>query len=334
MPTTLYKDLNFLKNYFTSKEFDFISNATIGGQTLDYLIDKETKIRDTIVNLINNLEKNQENLEASQSTIDFVNEIQNIFAKINENLQILNTLKNDFLAISERTIDLLIHIESSNENSSSYNSQIKEIRNMINMYSIENEKLQEQINNNNRLIDDFFKKDYVHKYLRIFNIEYTNELKHSKNLFSNIRSDNSFSDFPEENHVLRVSEKDNRVYLPYSKSELTLYMEQYSDSYASYADVIKKEFILPLDYYMKHPVVARFRETYSLIKDREAKSVMDALKYAFNLMFKYELNPIIIAACKTQEQLENYLEALEKNKLDEFKDFEIKFEVSLYKSKK
>ena len=334
MPTTLYKDLNFLKNYFTSKEFDFISNATIGGQTLDYLIDKETKIRDTIVNLINNLEKNQENLEASQSTIDFVNEIQNIFAKINENLQLLNTLKNDFLAISERTIDLLIHIESSNENSSSYNSQIKEIRNMINMYSLENEKLQEQINNNNRLIDDFFKKDNVHKYLRIFNIEYTNELKHGKTLFSNIRSDNSFSDFPEENHVLRVSEKDNRVYLPYSKSELTLYMEQYSDSYASYADVIKKEFILPLDYYMKHPVVARFRETYSLIKDREAKSVMDALKYAFNLMFKYELNPIIIAACKTQEQLENYLEALEKNKLDEFKDFEIKFEVSLHKSKK
>ena len=334
MTTTLYKDLNFLKNYFTSKEFDFISNATIGGQTLDYLIDKETKIRDTIVNLINNLEKNQENLEASQSTIDFVNEIQNIFAKINENLQLLNTLKNDFLAISERTIDLLIHIESSNENSSSYNSQIKEIRNMINMYSLENEKLQEQINNNNRLIDDFFKKDNVHKYLRIFNIEYTNELKHSRTLFSNIRSNDSFSDFPEENHILRVSEKDNRVYLPYSKSELTLYMEQYSDSYASYADVIKKEFILPLDYYMKHPVVARFRETYSLIKDREAKSVMDALKYAFNLMFKYELNPIIIAACKTQEQLENYLEALEKNKLDEFKDFEIKFEVSLYKSKK
>lgn len=334
MPTTLYKDLNFLKNYFTSKEFDFISNATIGGQTLDYLIDKETKIRDTIVNLINNLEKNQENLEASQSTIDFVSEIQNIFAKINENLQLLNTLKNDFLAISERTIDLLIHIESSNDDSSSYNSQIKEIRNMINMYSIENEKLQEQINNNNRLIDDFFKKDNVHKYLRIFNIEYTNELKHSRTLFSNIRSNDSFSDFPEENHVLRVSEKDNRVYLPYSKSELTLYMEQYSDSYASYADVIKKEFILPLDYYMKHPVVARFRETYSLIKDREAKSVMDALKYAFNLMFKYELNPIIIAACKTQEQLENYLEALEKNKLDEFKDFEIKFEVSLYKSKK
>lgn len=334
MPTTLYKDLNFLKNYFTSKEFDFISNATIGGQTLDYLIDKETKIRDTIVNLINNLEKNQENLEASQSTIDFVNEIQNIFAKINENLQLLNTLKNDFLAISERTIDLLIHIESSNDDSSSYNSQIKEIRNMINMYSLENEKLQEQINNNNRLIDDFFKKDNVHKYLRIFNIEYTNELKHSRTLFSNIRSNDSFSDFPEENHVLRVSEKDNRVYLPYSKSELTLYMEQYSDSYASYADVIKKEFILPLDYYMKHPVVARFRETYSLIKDREAKSVMDGLKYAFNLMFKYELNPIIIAACKTQEQLENYLEALEKNKLDEFKDFEIKFEVSLHKSKK
>ena len=51
MPTSLYKDLNFLNRYFTSKEFDFINNATIGGQTIDNLIDRETKIRDVIVNL-------------------------------------------------------------------------------------------------------------------------------------------------------------------------------------------------------------------------------------------------------------------------------------------
>ena len=44
-------------------------------------------------------------------------------------------------------------------------------------------------------------------------------------------------------------------------------------------------------------------------------------------MFHYELNPAIIAACKTEQQLENYLECQEKNKLNEFKDFEIRFEV-------
>ena len=332
MPTNLYKDLNFLNKYFTSREFDFISNATIGGQTIDNLIDRETRIRDTIVTLINNLENNQGSLDASNSSIEFLNELQDIFSKTNDNLQMLNTLKNDFSTISEKTVDLLIHIESSNGEPNAYNSQIEEIRNMLNQYSPENDKIQEQLQYNNNIIDEFFKKDYVQEYLNSFNIEYNDELKHSKNAFSQAKNSvNTSTEFAEENHVLRVSEKDNKVYLPYSKTELSLYLEQYPDSYSSYSDVIKKEFILPLDYYMKHPVVARFRETYSLIKDREAKSVMDGLKYAFNLMFKYELNPVIIAACKTQKQLEDYLEALSKNKLDEFKDFEIKFEVSLKK---
>ena len=79
---------------------------------------------------------------------------------------------------------------------------------------------------------------------------------------------------------------------------------------------------------MKHPVVARFREAYSLIRDRESKSVIDAFKFAIDMMFRYDLNPVIIAACKTQDQLEHYLSCLEKNTLDNFTDFNIKFEVN------
>lgn len=331
MPTSLYKDLNFLNRYFTSKEFDFINNATIGGQTIDNLIDRETKIRDVIVNLIIKLENNKDCLDASNFSINFLNEIQDIFSRTNDNLQMLNTLKNDFSAISEKTVDLLIHIESSSGEPGAYNSQIEEIKNMLNLYNPESEKIQSQLDYNNNLIDNFFNKEHVQEYLAKFNIDYNSDLLHNPSSFSHDKNAQKSSKFPDENKVLRVSEKENRVYLPYKKSELNLYLEQYPDSYASYDDVIRKEFILPLDYYMKHPVVARFRETYSLIKDRESKSVMDGLKYAFSLMFKYELNPVIIAACKTQEQLENYLDALSKNKLDEFKDFEIKFEVSLRK---
>lgn len=331
MPTSLYKDLNFLNRYFTSKEFNFINNASIGDQTIDNLIDKETKIRDTIVNLIITLENHKNDLDASNSNINFLDEIQDIFSRTNDNLQMLNTLKNDFSAISEKTVDLLIHIESSNGQPDAYNSQIEEIKNMLNLYSPESSKLQSMLDYNNNIIDNFFNKEYVQECLTKFNIDYNTELKHTPVSFLQHKKDKEAYNYPEENYVLRVSEKNNKVYLPYKKSELTLYLEQYPDSYASYNDVVRKEFILPLDYYMKHPVVARFRETYSLIKDRESKSAMDGLKYAFSLMFKYELNPVIIAACKTQEQLENYLDALSKNKLDEFKDFEIKFEVSLKK---
>lgn len=131
-----------------------------------------------------------------------------------------------------------------------------------------------------------------------------------------------------DNHILIVSGRLNKVFLPYTKSEILSFLEQYPDEYSSVEDVINKEFILPLDYYMHHPITARFREAYSLIRDREAKNAIEAFSYAMNLMFRYDLNPTIIAACKTQQQLENYISCLEKNILNEFKDFEIRFEIT------
>ena len=47
-----------------------------------------------------------------------------------------------------------------------------------------------------------------------------------------------------------------------------------------------------------------------------------------DMMFNYNLNPAIIAGCKSRNQLENYLDCLKNNKLSNFNDFEIKFEVA------
>ena len=136
----------------------------------------------------------------------------------------------------------------------------------------------------------------------------------------------------EENDTLLVSEKERRVYLPYSKSEVTEYLEQYPDQYKSFVDVVRQEFIFPIDFYMKHPAIARFRETYSLIRDRESKSIVEAFRLAMDNMFKYDLNPAIIAACKSEDQLENYLDCLSRKKTDEFTDFKIQFDVAPLKA--
>jgi len=58
------------------------------------------------------------------------------------------------------------------------------------------------------------------------------------------------------------------------------------------------------------------------------KSAIDSLKFAMEIMFKSNINPTIIAAVKSQQQLEDYIECLEKNKLEDFKHFEIIFEVN------
>lgn len=66
----------------------------------------------------------------------------------------------------------------------------------------------------------------------------------------------------------------------------------------------------------------------TLIRDKEAKSIFDAFKVAMDMMFNYNLNPAIITACKSQSQLEHYIECVSNQRLDEFKDFEIRFEVA------
>lgn len=222
--------------------------------------------------------------------------------------------------------------------------QADSLKNSISEYSNSCNNIKSQISNNDLFLNEFLSSD---RFKNIFKDIYTNipDVKSESKIYKPIPEDinTQTSNIPQNetislssddieniyhNKVLRVSEKENKVYLPYMHSEIKSYLSQFPEDYKTPEDVIKNEFIFPLDYYIKHPVLARFRETYSLVRDREAKSIIEAIKYSMNLMFTYELNPTIIAACKTQEQLEGYLNCLENNSLEEFKDFEIKFEIS------
>lgn len=129
-----------------------------------------------------------------------------------------------------------------------------------------------------------------------------------------------------ENDTLTISEKLEKVFLPYTKTELSEYVRQYPNKYSSFETIINQEFVYPLAYYNRYPSLARFREMYSLVHDREGKNVLEALKKGFEFMLKNQLNPAIIAACKTEQQLANYLESIETGNTDTFKDFKIVFD--------
>lgn len=347
METNTSYNLDFLNNYFTSNEFDFINNANLENEKLDEIVSKELHNRDIIVNFINNLHNLISDSNNNESNTDFLNllsEVQDIFGKINNNIQVVQELKNDSSQILDDIVKLLIKLEESPDNKENYFDQIQKLKDMINDFSVKSNDVKSKVLLNDIKIETFFQKNIVKKYLASFNTEFNlkdinNNLKHEINSKStgitkeestlNKENNNTIDEKTfEDNDTLLISEKLKKVFLPFSKHEILLYLEQYPDSYKSYEDVINKEFVLSLDYYMKHPVVARFREAYSLVRDRESKSVLDAFKFAVDIMFHYSLNPIIIAACKTQEQLEDYMDCLEKNKLDEFKDFKIKFEVN------
>lgn len=145
----------------------------------------------------------------------------------------------------------------------------------------------------------------------------------------NNQENTEYADEIVDNNVLLISEKEKKVYLPYTVDEIEKYMEFYPGKYQSLKDIIEKEYILPLNRFTKNQSMARFKETYDLVRNREFGSMADALRYATKLMFRYDLNPAIIAACKKITQLQFYLECMESKKMDQFDVFEIKFDLNL-----
>ena len=130
----------------------------------------------------------------------------------------------------------------------------------------------------------------------------------------------------QDNPVLRIKER--RVELPYTKKEIENYMKTYPEEYKTAQDVIVKEFMMHASVFNKHPVLSRFKEAYYLCRNKEMMTIIESFSYAKNIMFKSEINPYIIAACKSKKQLEDYIYCLENKKLEEFKHFKIIYEIN------
>jgi len=336
MFNTKEDQINFLDSLFTQKDFYFLNSLEEEIELIQTQIQKQEQKREIIVEAINYCENNLKNLNQDNISpfSNLLEKIKEAFVLVNSNIKSLLALKKDLTDINLGIVNLLVSIESNPNNRQTYMFQADDLSNAISDYSNYSVNIKTEISNNDLKLNQFLSSN---EFKNIFsgisnkpadfydNFQDTNfNTKVEKNV-TNISDD---SENTYNSNILRISEKENKVYLPYTNSEIKFDLTQFPDDYRSYEDVIKKEFILPLAHYMKHPVLSRFRETYSLVRDREAKSIMEAIKYSMNLMFTYELNPTIIAACKTQEQLENYLECLKNNELDNFKDFEIKFEIS------
>jgi hypothetical protein len=144
-----------------------------------------------------------------------------------------------------------------------------------------------------------------------------------------LQSDNTKTEDLQDNKTLLISAKKGIVELPYTVAELKIRKAK-NKEYQTLQDVIKAEYIIPMNRY-KNASIARFREGYNLMRKREKKGVVASLDLALELAFKSLLNPAIITACKSLDELDIYLDCLQSNELDKFKIFEIKYEVAPHK---
>lgn len=131
---------------------------------------------------------------------------------------------------------------------------------------------------------------------------------------------------PHDNNVLIISEKEQKAYLPFFYSEVKNIFQNSNNQYQTLQNVVDDLYIVSLDKF-KNSAIARFREGFHLIRNKEKGSITKALDLGLELMFNYSLNPIVVAACRNLDELDIYLDCLEENELYDFNCFEIKFEV-------
>lgn len=331
---------DFLNSLFAEKDFSFINGTDKESEDLQLKIKQQESEREHIIYFINSLNNiislpENKNSELFSKSLNSANKI---FEDINENIKSLHTLDSILEKIKQDIVNLLILIESSASDESLYTDRAFTIKSSINNYSTTLNNIKNKILLNDIKIDNLFHNTSIENFSFNFDALFpqNNEVTTKDELVNN-KIDINFTpndiinentNIIKNNDTLTISEKSGKIFLPYKESEINAYLEQYPEQYRSFEDVVNKEFILPIENYIKHSVVSRFRETYYLIRDREAKSVIEALKYGIDLMFKSELAPAIVAACKTQSQLENYLDCLEHNQLENFKDFKIVFEIN------
>lgn len=292
-----------------SNELYLLQNFEANLVALNLKIAEQENKKNEVTCLFDTLSKT-DSVSKINSKKDYSKEIDKISEKFAGNIEKLDSLKSLLIDINSDFASLSKKDFSSDEN-------VKILKEKINNYFSTYEEIKKDISLADIEVDTFVKE-----------INYSDNSK-SEEISEEISEVNI-----QNNNTLIISEKDNKVFLPYTVSEIQSYMEKYPKEYKSLEYVINKEFILPLDYYTKHPSLARFREAYSLIRDREAKSVFDALKYALNVMFKYDLNPAIISACKTEEALNFYIECLENKDLSKFNLFKIEFKLNPLKAAK
>ena len=283
------KRLDLLKELYESKKVDFLTLTTNAISIFSDAVSKKQ---------IKEFYKTVDLLKSAFEHIDDVNKLIGISKTILINITSLHdkNIENNYNEIKAELIE--------------YNKISDELSNKI--YEFEN-------TSTSALIDIFkyftnTKIDNKHKYL-------SPNITNNNSLIKNIETSS------EDNNILVISEKDQMAYLPYKFNTVKRIFKNSDNKYQTLQDVVNDLYILPLKNFKNSPM-SRFKEAYNLIKNKENGSIAKALDLGLELIFKHELNPIIIAACRNIDELDIYLDCLDKNELDDFKCFDIKFEVS------
>lgn len=290
--------------------------------------------------LINLLREIKENLDNTRTIISDLEKLKNMLSKLKSKIDLVPNIKEDDVLISE--LDNYNKLASTLKNKlntvNSGNLILRYIQNTefaLSPCSKKEQPQKEQIIKPapEPIIESTLESSTDQNTIPDMDIQSKPEHKENFSLFEQstskpqdmATSENISNSTLEDNNTLIISEIRNTVFLPYSISDLEEQLKT-SINYANVQEIIDNEYIIPLDRY-KNAALSRFRESYNLMRKKERASITDSLDLALELTFNSLLNPAIITACKNLDELDIYLDCLNSNELDDFKIFNVKYEI-------
>lgn len=300
-------------------------------KNIELFISIQNVKKENLLNCLNHINisiQDMDNIEILNISVQLLRDMKSCLDNIRESLAGLEKLKNLLEQISNN-IDV---IYNTNEYNNTFNitfgkiyTDSIQIENFLSQY-IQNsayvplENIQKEENKNLETTNDEIHNNKTENKTPI-EISDNTSTEILDNTLTEINNNTSITD----NLLLRISEKENKVFLPYKINELQKKLSE-NKNYKSIQEIIDNEYIISLDKY-KSPIISRFRESYNLMKNKERASLFDSLDLALELCFNSLLNPAVISACKNIDELDIYLDCLNSNELDKFKLFEIKYDL-------
>lgn len=251
--------------------------------------------------------------------------------KIDSNLDLLNKILKNIETMGSENIE--------EKEIEQYNQNYDEIKNNY----INNSVCEEKITRNfiNGLMDDLaktlkrMKDEHEEEINKVINENKKTKLVRKESI--DIMQDESKTSLKEKNNngsnnglknnnTLLISEESRKVVLPYRIEEVLEIFNDENNNYSSIEEVIEDKFTRDFSDY-KVQFASRYNETMKLARDREKYSFIDSVALATEMMKKRFLHPAIISACRNLNELDVYLDCLDKNELEEFKIFNIEYEL-------
>ena len=284
-------------------------------QEILLMLDVQNLKRSTLKDALDKIEKffKKNNNELSERTEIILINLKNSLALSETNIYVLSNLLNDLndfdSILNKYTNEKVKEVEK-------YNKRFEEADKIITNNTVQIEKTL----NNIATFSELIFEDIVVPVRKV------NESKKSK--YAIDKKELKVFDlkkYPE--NTLKVSEKENLVYLPFYIDELNdIYMEN-KERYTSFKDVLDDKYTVSLDNY-KSPAVSRFKEAFKLMRIKENATVLKSLELGLELFFNYNLHPAIITASRSLEELRKYLNLLEESKTQHFDGFRIIFDMA------